>query len=217
MKKYILSIILLFLISNVFADDLNNKINKFWNFISKNEYKIMSADNPELPIYDEIFNQIQLIDTNVFVMLENKITNGKKNMVITANGNSDYFQLCDKIVSMAPKYKTLNPISLFPKLDAIEPFIYMDITLKAEDVKVHFDNVDTQINLLFLLPEEHLSRIRADQTYYLYNIYLQMLFMMTQQVLGERTTGNKIESGEISLVNILVPAAPILNLPNYIK
>jgi hypothetical protein len=196
---------------------MTEKINNFWTFISQNEMAIFGINNQSSPLYDEIYNQIQLVNQNIWVMLGNEIKNNKKDLIITCGGNSNYFELCDIIVRFSPEFSHLNIISLFPPLEKIEPFVYGNIVLNIEDVNVHFDNNNLDINLLFILSEKHRAILRNDSTGQLYNIYMQMLFIMTQQILGERIVGKKIKSGDISLVNILVPNIPLIELKNYIK
>ena len=193
------------------------KINEFWRYISANEERIFTLNNPNSPLYNEIHNKVQLINENIYVMLSNEIVNNKKNIVITSNGNTLFFNLCDTIVNLVPNYKYLNPISLFPALEKIEPFIFGDIVLRIEDVRVHIEGNNENISLLFILNNRHLTILQNDRTGQIYNVYLQMLFMMTQQILGERIVGEKIKSGNISLVNLIIPSIPMSELGKYIK
>jgi hypothetical protein len=216
MRKIFLILFFFIVISNGFSDENTVKISSFWEFISKNENRIFAINNQEQTLYNEIYEQIQLIDRNIFVMIDNRIINNKKNIIITSGGNSNFFKLCDQIVELAPNFVHLNPISLLPQVEIIEPFTFGDNILRIEDVRVHFD-IDENISLLFILSNEHLLKIRNDRTGQLYNIYLQILFMMTQQLLGERITGEKIKSGDISPISTIVPSVPLVELKNYIK
>jgi hypothetical protein len=220
MKKIILFGMMVFQfigVYSVYPDDYTaEKINVFWNFISKNEMAVFGIDNQNLQLYNEIYNQIQLVDENIWVMIGNEIKNSKRDLIITCGGNKNYFELCDKIVKLSPKFNRLNPISLFPQLEKIEPFIYGNIVLNIEDVNVHFDD-NTELDLLFILSEKHRIMLQSDSTGKLYNIYMQMLFIMTQQILGERIFGEKLKSASISMVNILIPNIPLIKLRNYIK
>jgi hypothetical protein len=216
MKKLYVVLILCLVAAHVHPDNLDGKIKKFWSYISKNEAKIANATPDDVSVYEEMYKQIQLINDNLAIMLENKITNGRRNLIITANGNPDFFALCDRIVLAAPRLKILKPISLFPALDIIEPFILYDITLNVEDVRVHFDSA-TDSSLLFILPAEDILRIKSDKSGEIYNIYMQMLYTMTQQILGERIMGTEIQSCEIYLANVLIPAVPLQELKNYMQ
>jgi hypothetical protein len=220
MKKIILFGIILSQFFGVYSiysdDDMNKKINIFWNFISQNEMAVFDLNNQNSPLYNEIYNQIQLVNENIWVMLGNEIKNNKKDLIITCGGNSNYFELCDEIVKFSPKFSHLNVISLFPQLEKIEPFIYGNIVLNIEDINVHFDN-NSEIDLLFILSEKHRAILQNDVTGQLYNIYMQMLFIMTQQILGERIFGERIKAGNISLVNIITPNIPLIELKKYIE
>jgi len=219
MKRFIIAIVSLFFLSIncIYSDDTVDRINNFWKFISENEENIFALNNKNSTLYYEIFYKIQLINKNVYVMINNEITNNKKNLIITCNGNTLFFDLCDKIVNLAPNYKYLKPISLFPSLEKIEPFIFGNVVLKVEDVRVHFEKNNNKYDLLFLLSKEHLEILQNDKNGQIYNLYMQMLFIMTQQILGERIVGEKIEDGNISLVNLIIPSVPMSILGKYIK
>ncbi|MDR0669180.1 MAG: hypothetical protein LBF95_03775 [Treponema sp.] len=220
MKKFILFSILVFTFFGarfVYADDYEAKIKDFWNFVSANENDIAAMNSRDSPILYELFNRIQLIDKNIYVIIDNRLDDSKKNIIISSGGNRNYFNLCDRIVEMAPAYNHINPVSLFPPLEKIEPFTYGDIQLKTDDVRVCFDIAESNIELLFILNDEHTSILRTDNSGALYNIYMQMLFVMVQQILGERMAGEKIKSGGIIPVKVVLPSMPITEIREHIK
>jgi hypothetical protein len=219
MKKFmacIIPVLALFSAPAVRADN-SALIRDFWDFVSENENDIYTISERDSPISYKIFEKAQLIDRNIYVILDTKLNNNRKNIIITCGGNQNYFDLCDRIVEMAPVYARLNPVSLFPPLETIEPFVYGDIKLGTEDVRVCFDVAESDIELLFILNDEHTSILRRDDTGVLYNIYMQMLFVMVQQILGERTAGERIRSGGIIPVKVTVPSMPVMELRSYIK
>jgi hypothetical protein len=216
MRRIFILFLFFILNNNAFADDFSDKVKVFWNYISKNEIEIFRINNPRSPFYTEIFNQIQLVDKNIYVMVSNEPESNKKNLIVTANGNHEYFDLCDRIVNIAPKYVHLNVISLFPSLEKIEPFIFGENIFSVEDINVHFDSKNNKFDLLFLLNEKHLSIIKNNNTGYFYIAYMQMIYTMLQQILGERIVGEKINSVDISLVNLL-PNIPLIEIKRLIK
>jgi hypothetical protein len=221
MKKLVIVCAVIFMFFNVkivYSDDLTNKIGNFWKYISGIENDLYNIKDNNSPLYAEITKQIQLlVDENIYVLLSNEIKNSRKNLVITAGGNSQYFELCDRIVSLAPRFKRLNPVSLLPAIEKIEPFIYGDIIFRVEDVRVLPDNLGDNISLLFLLSNDLLMELQADSTGQLYSVYMQVLFMMTQQVLGEKIMAERIVSADISPISTLIPNMPIMDLRKYIK
>ncbi|QQO10605.1 hypothetical protein [Breznakiella homolactica] len=217
MKKVICTFILMAVTFIVLADSLDEKIDSFWRYISQNENKILSAKQTDQELYTDLYDEIQKINNNLSVFLENNIVNGRKNIIISANSNPDYFKLCDEIVTRAPKFEVINPVSLIPPLEVIEPFIYGDIKFSADDVRVHFDKDDKKVDLFFFLTNEHTNRIKIDKSGQMYDIYMQMLYIMTQQILGERKTGERIGSGEIILMSLLMPTVPFIDIGNIIE
>ncbi|MDR2376693.1 MAG: hypothetical protein LBD96_09690 [Treponema sp.] len=220
MKKFFLSGVLFFVFFGIhlaYADDYEAKIKAFWDFVSENENDIVILNSRDSPVLYELFDKIQSIDKNIYVILDNRLENNKKNIIISCGGNRNYFTLCDRIVGAAPAYEHLNPVSLFPPLERIEPFTYGDIQLKTEDVRVCFDIADSNIELLFILNDEHTAILRTDNSGALYNAYMQMLFVMVQQILGERMAGEKIKSGGIIPVKVVLPSMPITEIREHIK
>jgi hypothetical protein len=179
------------------SDEISRKIDNFWKFISENEGEIFALTNSDDPLYDKIFEQIQLIDKNIYIMLGNEIENNKKNIVISSGGKSEYFSLCDEIVNFAPNFIYLNPISLFPPLNNIEPFIYDDIVITIDDFRVAYENSNGKLN--FNPNGKHFQIIKeyddaGDGGFeFIMSLYKTMLSIMTQQLLGERTFGEKIK------------------------
>lgn len=219
MKKFLYGI-LFFAISgaySAYAGDSAARIEDFWNFVSENEAGILDLQGSDSPLYSELFKRIQSIDENIFLMVNTEMKDNKRDIVITCGGKPDYFGLCDEIVSLAPEYERLNPVSLFPPLEKIEPFVYGNIMINPEDVKVHFDENGSAVDLLFLLNNEHIMMIQRDTTGQLYGIHMQMLFVMTQQILGERIFGEKIKSGLIMPAAIAIGNIPLLELRDHIK
>jgi hypothetical protein len=219
MKKFMICIIPVLALFSAPAVSADNSalIRDFWDFVSENENDIYTLSERDSPISYKIFEKAQLIDRNIYVILDTKLDNNRKSIIITCGGNQNYFDLCDRIVEMAPAYERLNPVSLFPPMETIEPFVYGDIKLGTEDVMVCFDKGNSDIELLFILNDEHTSILRRDDTGVLYNIYMQMLFVMVQQILGERTAGERIRSGGIIPVKVTIPSMPVMELRDHIK
>ena len=202
--------------TNLINEDLLKKIVVFWEFVEKNENELFNAFINEQTVNNEIIRQINLINENLYVFMNTDIINDKIDIVISGGGNTDYFELCDRIVEMAPNLVKFNPISLIPPTEEISIYAIGDLTLNLEDIQVHFDSGDN-IDLLFILSNNHLSRIQNDNSGQLRSIYMHALFLMTLEILGERITGNKINSADIApLPIIIMPIVPFIELKKYI-
>jgi hypothetical protein len=223
MKKLFIIIILIFFFfftvqaqSLSVDEDLARKIRTFWEYISRNETRFFSYKDYNTSMQDEMNGQIRSVNENLSLLLSSEITNNKRDLVITAGGNIEYFGLCDKIVEMSPKFVQLNPISLIPPLEKVDSYTIGNVPFSVDDVRVHFDGND-DISLFFILSEHLISFLNSDRTGQLYPIYLQVLFMMSIQVLGERVAATKIKSADIApLSTIIMPSVPFKELGKYI-
>jgi hypothetical protein len=160
--------------------------------------------------------QIRLVNENLSILIGNEIINNKKDLIITSGGNSDYFELCDKITEKAPGFIHINPVSLMPSTDNINIYGIGNLVLNVEDIRVHFDG-DDDFELLFILSNNHLAQIQNDDSGELYSIYRYALFLMTLEILGERTFGNKITSLEMIPLPLIMPSVPFSELRKYIE
>jgi hypothetical protein len=219
MKKLLIVIFIIFSAMNVYSqtnNDLNSRIANFWEFIKNNETRLFNANPNDEAIHLEIYSQIQRVDTNLGAFIGTSIINNKKELVISSMGNSAYFDLCDQIVNIAPNLNLFSPVSLIPPQENIEPFTFGNITVSINDVRVHFENSE-KIDLLFLLSSEHLTRIQNDIYGQMYNVYMQILFLMTQQILGERLMSEKINSGNIIPLSLVMPSIPLIDLKKHLE
>ena len=199
-------------------EDLAGKIRTFWEYISINETRFFSYKDYNTSMQDEMNGQIRLINENLSLLLSNETNNNKRDLVITAGGNMEYFSLCDEIVKMSPKFTQLNPISLIPPSPSGKVNSYMigNVLFSVDDIRVHFDG-DTDISLLFILSNNLISFLNSDKTGQLYPIYLQVLFMMSIEVLGEKAAATRIKSADIApLSTIIIPSVPFKELGKYI-
>ena len=124
------------------------KTNTFWNWFQDNNKTIQNIAN-ETPK-----NQKHIsfwIDKHLkfyckeldFILVFSKIKTTKSEMIITANGNPDYFHQVIHLVDNAPQLKNwkftafIQPTSEIYKISIglDDPYIFQDITLKASELK----------------------------------------------------------------------------------
>jgi len=193
-------------------DEYTDKIKTFWEYVSKNEKRLFDGNSDDLAIVDELNTQIRLVDENIGVLLGNTIVNKKKELVISSGGDPDYFELCDRVVKGAPVFASINPVSLMPPTDNINGYRIGNMVLNVEDIQVH---VESDGDLLFILSDNHLAQVKSDNTGEVYTIYMQALYIMTLNLLGERTFGNR----RVNLLTlpIIMPSIPFMELRKNIE
>jgi hypothetical protein len=126
----------------------------------------------------------------------------KIQMIITANGNPEYFEKVEEIVAAAPLLAEwtftafIQPSQDYEKLEEglDKPYVFQDITLKASEMK--------------FLPFEYNGEKKIDMVVYLKNYVLhshnsnllQIVYFMLQDLLGEKMLYGNINFVELAQI-----------------
>lgn len=216
MKKYLIFILISILAAAVTAQE--NVIEEFWDFVTQNEVKISKASNLDHDLWNALNQKIQKINPQLYVMANT--AREKTELVISTGGNAENFPLCDIIVESAPDYANLAPISLIPRVEKFEPFIYHlgedTISFFFEEVRVHYDDGE-KIELVLILSPDHYRRIHENSMYDLENFYYNMCVQMLMQALGERLMGERISSITLMPMYAMMPSIPLVELSEHIR
>ena len=184
------------------------KINTFWNWFQDNNQTIKNLIN-ETPknqkhisfwINKNLGYYCKEID---FMIVYPKTANGKCELILTANGNPEYFNQVINLVDNAPQLKNWKFIAFIQptaKIDEIingldNPYIFHEITLKASE-------------LTFLPVEYHELSHKVDIVVFLknYNLYCdtktlqQAIFIIMQDIVGEKSLYQNINFVQLAQV-----------------
>lgn len=175
-------------------------INTFWNWFQDNNQTIKNLINetPKNQKYISFWINKNLsyyckeID---FMIVFPKNGNTKSELIITANGNTEYFNHVIDLVDNAPQLKNwkftafIQPTERIDKIiDGLDkPYIFQEITLKASEFK-------------FLTLEYHKKTHKFDIIVFFknYNLYCdtktlqQAIFIILQDILGENYLSKNI-------------------------
>ncbi|WP_298152269.1 hypothetical protein [Flavobacterium sp.] len=121
-------------------------------------------------------------------------------MIITANGNPEYFRKVEEVVAAAPQLRDwkftafVQPSHDYEELEKglDKPYVFQDITLKVSDLK--------------FVPFEYEGEKKMDMIVYLknYTVYshdknlLQLIYFMMQDLLGEKSLYENINFVELA-------------------
>jgi hypothetical protein len=170
-------------------------INTFWNWFQDNNQTIKNMIN-ETPknqkhisfwINKNLSYYCKEID---FMIVFPKKPNDKAEMIISANGNPNYFKQVIALVDYAPTLKTWKFTAFIQPLKDIEkvmdgldkPYIFQDITLKASELKFRAINY-----------EENLQKLDIIIFFKQFNIHCnnktlnQAIYIILQDLLGEKS------------------------------
>lgn len=170
-------------------------INTFWNWFQDNNKTIQNLIN-ETPtnqkhisfwINKNLSYYCKEID---FMIVFAKNGNNKSELIITANGNPEYFNQVIDLVDNAPQLKNwkftafIQPTERIDKIiDGFdEPYIFHEITLKASELKF--------LTLEYLKKTHKFDIIIFLKNYNLYcdtKTLQQAIFIIMQDILGENS------------------------------
>jgi hypothetical protein len=171
------------------------KINTFWNWFQDNNQTIQNLIN-ETPknqkhisfwINKNLGYYCKEID---FMIVFQKNGNTKSELIITANGNPEYFNQVIDLVDNAPQLKNwkftafIQPTERIDKIiDGFdEPYIFQEITLKASELKF--------LTLNYHEKTQKFDIIVFSKNYHLYchtKTLEQAIFIIMQDILGENS------------------------------
>ena len=170
-------------------------INTFWNWFQDNNQTIQKIVN-ETPKNQK--NISFWIDKNLkfyckeldFILVFSKTKTNKSEIIITANGNPDYFYQVVNLVDNAPQLKSwkftafIQPSSEIEKIISglDEPYFFQDITLKTSELKfrtLDYDEEKSRLDLIIYLKN---YALHCDN-----KTLQQAIFIIIQDLLGEQS------------------------------
>ena len=170
------------------------KINIFWNWFQDNNQTIKNL------IHETHINQNQIsywlnkqlgyyCNDLDFMIVFPKKENQKTQLIITANGNPEYFNLVNELINNAPILKywkftafiqpTTNIDEIIKGLD--DPYIFQEITLKASEIKFLPLNYDDNIKKLDIIIYLKNYKIHCNT-----KMLQQAIYIILQDLLGEK-------------------------------
>jgi hypothetical protein len=143
------------------------KINSFWNWFQDNNQTIKNLIN-ETPINQKqicywLNKQLGYYCKELdFMIVFPKKENQKSELIITANGNPEYFNQVIQLIDNAPQLRHwkftafMQPIENFNEIiDGLdEPYIFQEITIKTSEIKflpINYDNKIKKLDIIIYL------------------------------------------------------------------
>ena len=171
------------------------KINTFWNWFQDNNQTIKNLIN-ETPknqkhisfwINKNLSYYCKEID---FMIVFPKKGNTKSELIITANGNPEYFNRVIDLVDNAPQLKNwkftafIQPVEDIEKvMDGLDkPYIFQDMNLKASELKFRTINYDMDSKKLDIIISFKYFSIHCNS-----KSLNQVIFIILQELLGEKS------------------------------
>ena len=176
------------------------KINTFWNWFQDNNQTIKNIKN-ETPKNQK--HILFWLDKNLsyyckelaFMLTFPKNPTHKFKLIISANGNPDYFKQVIDLIDNAPRLRTWKFIAFIQPSERIDkmiegiddPYIFPEITLKASELKflpLDYNEKTQKFNIMVYLKNYnlHCDTKTLDQA----------IFIIMQDLLGEKSSYQNI-------------------------
>src|SRR5690242_18357362 len=90
-------------------------IAEYWRLFTELSSQLAQLTSAEDPIYDRLLEKLHRIDPGLFIELSAE-SDHHRELVITADGNSELFALADQVVDAAPRLDGWTILALKPRL-----------------------------------------------------------------------------------------------------
>ncbi|RKS03014.1 hypothetical protein [Flavobacterium sp. 102] len=180
-------------------------IEHFWSWFSGHQSKLknlitLSAKEKKYYVYWLDWHLHFYAPGVDFILIFPNRKNEKTKMIISANGNPDFFTKVEEVIKPAPKFKDwefkafVQPSKDIDEMEAglDKPYIFKDINLKASELK--------------FIPFEYEDSKKIDMIVYLKNFtvhcnnknLLEAVFIIMQDIIGEKSLYKNINFVELA-------------------
>jgi hypothetical protein len=186
------------------------KINTFWNWFQDNNQTIKNliTETPKNQKHISFWISKNLsyycneIDFMIVFPINNN-NNNKSELILTANGNPEYFEQVINLVDNAPQLKNWKFTAFIQPTERIdkimkgldEPYIFQEIILKASELTflpIEYHELSHKLDIVVFLKNHHL--------YCDTKTLRQAIFIIMQDILGEKSLYQNINFVQLAQV-----------------
>jgi len=173
----------------------NNKVQKFWDWFTKNNQNFLfltqvQQDERER-LVDEFINKLHEYNENVYFEIGGHPNAEKVELIISAEGNADYFDAVEILVDAAPKYKDWDIIAFKPPMGVEFKTEIQDYTFdpqKIQFIALNNPNAPSSVGICAIYPNFE----EDDKKSFLFGT-----FLMLDVILGEKSSALDIDYVEV--------------------
>jgi hypothetical protein len=185
-------------------------IAEYWRLFTELSPQLAELTTAEDPIYDQLLEKLSRIDTGLFIELSAE-SDHHRELVITADGNSDLFTLVDQVVEAAPRLAGWTILALKPRLGFPESVTWEGVSVNIADVVFDPFTPEDSDELVLQLFVPGITEQEVDSAH---NALLRAL----DHALGEREFAASVQYTEV--LPLTGPAddyIPLLKLEEFLK
>jgi len=176
------------------------KINTFWNWFQDNNQAIKNLINETPKMQKHLYFWLNrhlgyyCKELDLIIIFPKK-EKEKAELIITANGNPEYFAQVTELINRAPALRHWKFTAFIQPTDSIdkiieglyEPYIFREITIKTSEIKFLPLNYDEQTKKLDIV-----VFLKNFKLYCNTKTWEQAIFIIIQDLLGEKSTFQNI-------------------------
>jgi hypothetical protein len=185
-------------------------IAEYWRVFTEFSPQLAELTTAEDPIYDQLLEKLHLIDPGLFIELSAE-SDHQRELVITADGNSELFALADQVVDAAPRLVGWTILALKPRLGFPESVMWEGVSVNIADVVFDPFTPEDSDELVLQLFVPGITEQEVDSAH---NALLRAL----DHALGEREFAASVQYTEV--LPLTGPAddyIPLLKLEEFLK
>jgi hypothetical protein len=184
-------------------------ITHYWELFTELAPRLAELTTAEDPIYDRLQAQLHSVDPRLFIELS--ADSDERELVITADGNSDLFTLADAVVAAAPRLQGWSILALKPRLGFPESVTWEGVSIHIADVLFDPITPEDSDELVLQLFVPGISEQEVDSAH---NALLRAL----DHALGEREFAASVQYTEVIPLNGSgEDYIPLLKLEEFLK
>ena len=183
----------------------------FWRLFTEFAPRLAELTTAEDQIYDRLLAELHRVDPGLFIELSADSDERERELVITADGNSELFALADAVVAAAPRLKGWTILALKPRQGFQEFVTWEGVSINIADVVFDPITPEDSNELVLQLFVPGIGEPEVDSAH---NALLRAL----DHALGEREFAASVQYTEVIPLNGSGDDyIPLLKLEEFLK
>jgi hypothetical protein len=170
---------------------------EFWNWFTQNQNKYLFINQVDSDMKEQLLNEFLLELHHFCDKLYFEIgghPDGIQDLIITAEGNTDFFDKVEELISCAPQMNNWKPIAFKPPMGIGFTITYADITANSNDLwfdPLEYENEPNSLGIQVFFPNYKKKREKE---------FRLLAFQLIDTLIGEKSAALDIDFLEVEKI-----------------
>jgi hypothetical protein len=151
-------------------------IEQFWTWFDENEEALFELVSDDDPLFGELTSELGRIDGRLTFELHPRGANGKREFVLSADGNKELFPTVEQLYLNAPALERWTWVKFRPRRDRILDITAYGKTVKVDEVRFMLARDGKKVGIVLFLPDYEPNLDKE---------YGTIAFLFLEEALGE--------------------------------